>query len=256
MAAELLTPRSSRLDLVPAFLAGLVVLLQVAYPLAHGSLRDRLTLLIVIAFAMACVAHAGVSRGSRAALWLLLLTAVPGFAVEVLGVHTGLPFGWYSYASSLGPRAFDVPLVIGLAWTMIAWPAAIAARRLVSGFVARVVVGAWALAAGDLFLDPQMVAAGHWRWRHPSPHLPGVPDVPLTNYAGWVLVALILSVGLQLLLRSPDEASDAVPLALYVWLYVGWVVALGVFLDLGAAAAWGALGMGTVAIPLALRCRR
>ena len=51
--------------------------------------------------------------------------------------------------------------------------------------LARVAVAAAALASWDLFLDPQMVDAGHWRWSDPSPALPGVPTVPLTNYAGW-----------------------------------------------------------------------
>ena len=74
--------------------------------------------------------------------------------------------------------AFGVPLVIALAWPMLAWPAALAARRLAHTFAGRVAVGAWGLAAWDVFLDPQMVAAGHWRWLDPSPQLPGVPAVP------------------------------------------------------------------------------
>jgi putative membrane protein len=139
---------------------------------------------------------------------------------------------------------------------MLAWPAAIAARRLVRGPVARVVVGAWALASADLFLDPQMVAADRWTWHAPAPHLPGVPDVPLTDYAGWFAVALILSVAVQALLNRAPDADDTVPIALYLWLYAGWIVALAAFLDLGAAAAWGGLGMGVVAVPLAITGRR
>jgi putative membrane protein len=254
MADDLLTRR--RLQALPALLAALVVGLQIAYPLVHGQARDRLTIAIVAMFAACCVAHTAVSRGRSAAVGLFALTAVPGFAVEVFGVHTSVPFGTYSYDSSLGPRLFGVPLVIGLAWTMLAWPAAIAARRLARGSVARVALGAWALASGDVFLDPQMVAAGHWRWHSPTPHLPGVPTVPLTNYAGWLIVSLVLSVALQALLDQSETADDRVPIALYLWQYVGWVVALGAFLDLTAAAGWGALAMGTIAVPLALRSLR
>jgi uncharacterized membrane protein len=255
MAADLTVRAVRRRSFVPATLAITVVALQIAYPLVHGGVRDHLTVAIVTLFAAAGLAHAWVTRGLRVAVTALGLTAVPGFAAEVLGVHTGFPFGSYAYDGSLGPRWFGVPLVVALAWTMLAWPAAIAARRLVRGFGARMAVGAWALAAGDLFLDPQLVAAGHWTWRHPSPHLPGVATVPLTNYAGWLLVALVLSLGLQLLLRGPEH-DERVPLALYLWLYVGWIVALAAFLHLGAAAAWGALGMGAVALPLAGRLRR
>jgi putative membrane protein len=256
MGADLQLARPSRLPTLPASLGCTAVALQIAYPLLHGTVRDRLTVAIVVVFAAACVAHAVVSRGPWFGVAMFVLTAVPGFAVEVLGVHTGVPFGSYSYATTLGPRLFGVPLVIGLAWTMLAWPAAIAARRLVSGFVARVLVGGWALAAADLFLDPQLVAAGQWTWRDRSPHLPGVASVPLSNYGGWLLAGLVLSVAVQRLLDTHPDGSDTVPVALYLWLYAGWIVALAVFLDLPAAAGWGALGMGTVAIPLALRVLR
>jgi putative membrane protein len=237
---------------LPALL-GVAVGLQIAYPLVHGAVRDHLSVLIVVLLAGTCITHAALTRGPRTALLLLLVTAVPGYAVEVLAVHTGVPFGSYRYATTLGTRLLGVPLVIGLAWTMLAWLAALSARRLVSGRAARVVVGAWALASADLFLDPQQVAAGHWTWLHPAPHLPGVPGVPLTDYAGWLAVAFVLSAAVQAIASDGD---DALMVALYLWLYVGWVVALGVFLGLGAAAGWGALGMGIVAVPLAAQSLR
>ena len=253
MADDALIARAPRAQHALPALLGAAVALQVAYPLVHGAVRDRLTVLIVAALAGTCIAHAALTRGPKTAAALLLSTAVPGYAVEVLGVHTGVPFGTYGYSTTLGPRLFDVPPVIGLAWTMLAWPAALAARRLVRAPVARVLVGAWALASADLFLDPQQVAARHWTWRFPAPHLPGVPDVPLTNYAGWFAVALVLSVAVQAL---AGDGADGLIVGLYLWLYVGWVVALAAFLDLAAAAGWGGLGMGVVAVPLAVQCVR
>ena len=234
---------------VPVALAVAAVAVQIAYPLTHGRVRDDATIAIVVLFAGASAAHAILTRGMRG-LATVGVTALGGFLVEVLGVHTGFPFGSYSYAATLGHRVWGVPLLLGAAWTMLAWPAALVARRLVSTFLARVVVGAWALATWDLFLDAQMVADGHWRWRHPSPHLPGVTTVPLTNYAGWLLVSVALSLVLQGILAS-SSGDDRLPVALYLWTYVGSVVALVAFLDLRAAGLWGALGMGTVALPLA-----
>ena len=112
-----------------------------------------------------------------------------GFVVEAVGTHTGFPFGRYAYDNSLGTRLLRVPLVIPLAWTMMAWPALAAARRLVEQPALVAVVGGWALASWDLFLDPQMVAAGHWHWAHTSPGLQGIP---LTNYVGWLAVSIVL----------------------------------------------------------------
>jgi putative membrane protein len=252
MADEALTRRHLG-RAAPALLAGCVVALQICYPLAHGAARDRVTVLIVAGLAGTCLVHAAVTRGARTAAALLAVTAIPGYAVEVLGVHTGVPFGSYAYSAKLGPLWFGAPPLVALAWTMLAWPAALVARRLVRAPAARVVVGAWALASADLFLDPQQVAAGHWSWRFPDPHLPGVPAVPLTNYLGWLAVALVLSGAVQLIAGRGD---DTVMIALYLWLYVGWIVALAGFLGLGAAAGWGALGMGLVAVPLGRRIAR
>lgn len=238
---------------VPAVLAGAGVLAQIIYPLVHGHARNVDTVVIVLLIGSASLAHAW-----RCGVFLpvAVITAVGGFLVELVGVHSGFPFGHYAYSPNLGVRVAGVPLVIALAWPMIAWPAALAARRLVSGFTTRVLLGGWALAAWDLFLDPQMVAAGHWRWRHPSPHLPGVPNVPLTNHAGWLGVSLLMSLALQCVLGRRDHSARGIPIPLYLWTWASSTLALAAFLHLGAAAFWGGVGMGTVAVPLALSLRR
>jgi putative membrane protein len=236
-----------------ASLVVLTVACQIAYPLVHGAARDRLTVLIVLWFAAASVCHAAASR--RVALPVLAATAVPGFVAELVGVHSGFPFGHYAYAPSLGARIWGVPIVIALAWTMFAWPAALVARRLAGTFWLRVAIGAWALVAWDLFLDPQMVAAGHWRWRFPSPSLPGVDTVPLTNYAGWLLVSAAVSLLLQLVLRAAPDGDDRWMFALFLWTWLSSGLALGAFLGLPAAAGWGLLGLGLVAVPLIGRLR-
>lgn len=235
-------------------LAVLVVGLQISYPLLHGGTRAKVTVVIVCLFAATCLAHATLTRGPATAVRVLLASAGVGYLVELLGVHTGFPFGTYAYAAVLGPRVADVPVVVPLAWTMLAWPAALAARRLVAGPLARVVVGAWALASADLFLDPQMVTTGAWTWSHPSPHLPGVDAVPLTNFAGWLLAALVVSAAVQAVLGADAarvRAGDGPAIGLYLWLWAGWAVAQLFFLDLPGSAAWGTVGMGLVAVPLA-----
>src|SRR5664279_5030356 len=172
MLAQLPAPTRARVELaVPAAL-GAAVLAQISYPLVSGATRDTVTVVIVVLVAAAALLHAAVTRGSRVALALAMITIAGGFGVEVVGVHTGVPFGRYTYGSSLGPEMFGVPVVIAFAWPMLAWPAALAAQRLCRTLPTRVVVGAWALGTWDLFLDPQMVAAGHWRWLAPAAHLP------------------------------------------------------------------------------------
>jgi putative membrane protein len=242
---------------VPAVLAGAVVLAQVAYPLTPvGTARDRLTVATVLLFAAASVLHAATGRGVGAAVALVVVAGGGGLLAEAVGVATGVPFGRYSYAGTLGPTVLGVPLVIPLAWVMMAWPAYLVGVRLGRGRLTPVAIAAAALASWDLFLDPQMVDAGHWQWSHPSPALPGVPAVPLTNYAGWALVALVLMALLDRTVRTGPSTVDIVPYALYLWTYASSVLALAAFFGLSAAALWGGLAMGVVALPLAWSLRR
>ena len=245
-------PTRTRLAPAAAF-AGAGVLAQVAYPLTHGQQRAQLTMAIVLLLGAAALTHAVATRGTAVLIALIASSVVLGFAVEVLGVATGVPFGDYRYSAALGPQVLRVPVVIAFAWTMLAWPAALVARRLVRSFPARVVLGAWALAAWDFFLDPQMVSAGYWHWAPGAHTLPGVPTVPVSDYVGWLLVATLISYLLQRALRGTPDADDRIPYALYVWTWASSTLALTAFLGLPAAAAYGGLAMGTVAIPLLRR---
>ncbi len=248
MGTELIHPS-------PVLLAGAAVIAQIFYPLVYGDARDALTIASVGLFCAASIAHAALTRGARTALVLLGVFAGGGFLVEVLGLTTGFPFGGYSYAESLGPALFGVPLVIGLAWTMMAWPSWIVARQLTSRRWVRIVVAAWGLASWDLFLDPQMVSEGYWRWENPDPGLPGVYGVPLTNHLGWLVVAVLLMAAFDRLGGSRDVPPhlDAVPVGLFLWVYFSSILAHTIFFGLPYAALWGAAGMGVVALPLASR---
>ncbi len=234
---------------------------QICYPLTAGGARDGCTGAAVLLFAAACVAHATASRGARWAAAMLVLTAGGGLLVELLGTSTGLPFGAYAYAAGqLGPELAGVPLLIGPAWTMGAYPAWGVATVLVGRErpAAAVPLAAWGLASWDLYLDPQMVADGRWRWIHPTPALPGVPGVPLSNYAGWLVVALVLAVALAALdpLRTgPGSSSDGLPQAIYCWTWLGSALAQAVFLHLPTSAGYGFVGMGVLGVGVLVKGR-
>ena len=234
-------------------LVALVVGVQIGYPVTAGAARTAVTVGTVLAGAAATTVHAAVTRGPLWTLRLLLVVAGGSFAVEAVGVATGWPFGGYAYTDGLGPRLLGVPLLVPLAWTMLAYPAWLAAGALVPRAF-RVPVAAWALASWDLFLDPQMVDAGRWVWADPTPALPGVPGVPAGNYAGWLAVSLVLMALLCWVDTTPAVSwpADAPPLVLYLWTYAGSVLAHAVFLDLPGSAVTGGLAMGLVAVPLAV----
>ncbi|MFC7273301.1 carotenoid biosynthesis protein [Paractinoplanes rhizophilus] len=238
-----------------ALLAALI-LTQICYPLAGGGTRAALTVSTVLIGYVFSVTHAAATRGPRAALALVGTATLGGFAVEAIGVATGFPFGTYDYSGELGPKLLDVPLIIPLAWTWMAWPAWLAAIRLARSAPMRVAIAAFGLATWDVFLDPQMVAEGYWRWQDPTPALPGVDGVPLGNYLGWLGFALLLMSSLSAVggrhIKTPGHA-DAPIIALWFWTYASSVLAHAVFLSLPASAVWGAVLMGIVVLPLAVQ---
>jgi putative membrane protein len=237
-------------------LAAVVVLLEIPYPLLSGQARNADVVATVVTFAAASALHAATSRGRRYAATMLTAAVGIGFAAEVLGVHTGLPFGRYHYGGGLGPRVAGVPVVVPLAWAMMTHPAAVVACRLTCALPVRILVGAWALASWDVFLDPQMVAAGEWHWSGVGAALPGVGDVPLSNYAGWMLVALIVMAVVVPAAARAHPGDDRPAVALWLWSAGSSTLAMAAFLLRPAVAGWGALAMGVVAVPLVVRLRQ
>lgn len=247
--------------------AVLTVGLNIAYPLAGNTGRDRLSVLTVLVFAAASVGGAWAHGGARTAAAVLLGGGGIGLVAEVVGVSTGVPFGEYTYADSLGPKLAGVPLVVPLAWVMMAWPAWVVGTALAARAPVRRrraiswLTGAWALASWDVFLDPQMVDAGHWSWRTGSgiaTAVPGIPGIPVSNYLGWLAVSLVLT-GLFALIRLPGSTAGAVPgpaAALYLWTWAGGILANAAFFGRPAVAVVAGLLMGVVAVPFAVCWRR
>jgi putative membrane protein len=233
-------------------LAVVAIGLQVCWPLTSGPTRDVVTVSAVVAFFFAVAAHAVVVRGTAWACGWLLISGGLGLGAEVLGMRTGLPFGDYTYADRLGPELLGVPVVIGLAWAMMSYPCLLAGRRLTRHPVATAALAGLLLASWDLFLDPQMVAEGHWSWQAITTQLPGIPGVPLQNFVGWLLVAVVLMLVLDRLPRRGDDGAvppDGVPLALLTWTWLSNVALAAAIDHRPGAALWGGLVMGAVLVP-------
>lgn len=250
---------------LPLVFALITVGLQIVWPLASGGGRATLTLLIVTAFFLASFTHAWQTRGRWWTVAWAVISLAFGLGVEVLGTRTGVPFGSYSYAPEvLGPTVSGIPAIIPMAWAMMSYPALLVGRRLGRSGLATVLIAGWALASWDLFLDPQMVGEGYWAWASPAPEMPGVPGIPALNYLGWLVAAIVL---MTLLNRLPDaemagrrqggpgrrRLPEGVPGGLYLWTWVGGIVANAFFLGRPSVAIVGGIAMGLVAVPYALR---
>ncbi len=125
------------------------------------------------------------------------LLALLSYLAELLGSHTGFPFGKYYYTDLLQPQLAGVPLLIPLAWLMMLAPAWAVAeliwpRPVSSGRAAALphaLLAALAFTAWDLFLDPQMVRWGFWVWEQPGQYF----GIPLVNYLGWLIISALIT---------------------------------------------------------------
>ncbi|MEV7804275.1 carotenoid biosynthesis protein [Microbispora sp. NPDC088329] len=156
----------------------------------------RLTTVVVVLLATSALAFAAAAYTPRRAAAAFTAAVAAGYAAEWIGTRTGLPFGAYRYTGALWPRPGGVPLIVALAWGGMGLAAHAVARRVTPrGRLVPVIAGASALTAWDLFLDPQMLRLGLWVWAEPGPYR----GVPLGNFAGWLLVSLLVMLVLDLL---------------------------------------------------------
>jgi uncharacterized membrane protein len=155
-------------------------------------------------FLMLAGAVAGVAAADARAV---VLFAAGGLAVELVGVHTGLPFGRYEYTNRLGPALFGVPVAIAGAWTSLLLLAREVARN-------RLFAGAALMTAIDLLVDPVASRVlGYWEWRQAGFWF----GVPLINFAGWFVVsaALLASAGPP---QRPSRVIMAIGISILVFL--------------------------------------
>lgn len=234
------------------FLAVATIALQIAFPLVDRDQRASLAAITVVVFYLATVTHATSYHRWRGLFIVGVLVPVIGWGAERIGSTTGIPFGEYVYTDALGPLVLGVPLVIPLAWAMMAYPSYVAASTLVTNTRWLVpVVTAWSLMAWDVFLEPMMVELNAWRWTTTSPALPGSPDIPVVNYAGWFGVGLVI--GAVLLAVPARRASAAQPATLYLWVFASSVLASAVFFDRPGPTLVGGVAMALVALPFGWR---
>ncbi|HEX5016420.1 MAG TPA: carotenoid biosynthesis protein [Actinomycetes bacterium] len=227
------------------------IALQIAYPLLDESTQADLAAVTVLVFFLASLVHASACHRWRGFVVVGIVVPAIGWGAERLGSTYGVPFGDYTYTDVLGPSVGGVPVVIPLAWAMMAYPAHVAASTLVWRRWLVPFVTAWALMAWDLFLDPMMVDLGAWRWTTTTPELPGVEGVPLVNFAGWFAVGFLI--GIVMLVLRTDRRPFAQPATLFLWVYVSSVLAAAVFFDEPGVAIAGGIAMGVIALPFAWR---
>lgn len=226
---------------------GVMVAGMVATPLFErgGDERQLLALVVVAALFVSAVTASFGTHGARSLVTAGAIVVVT-FFVEVLGSRTGFPFGEYDYTGALSPNVFGVPIVVSFAWAGITLTAHGALRRVGAGSprtaaVARITTTALAVTAWDVFLDPQMVGEGYWRWEAASPAFRGIP---LVNYLGWMLTAGVTATLAVIGCGPVRRRASRLPGITYATLAVLSTLGFLFFFDDVVVAAVGGLAMG------------
>jgi uncharacterized membrane protein len=167
--------------------------------------------------------------------WGLIALMVIGAAFEVIGLHTGFPFGNYEYTGKWVPSVLlwsgkTFPILLPFAWAMIVGASVVYARSFCRGWLA-LPVGAALATLVDLVMEPVMVGPlGYWKWIGE----PTFFEAPWVNSFGWMLTGILGGTALHFGLKDRVVGAPSEPVRSAAWVFVGHLV-LMVMISLGAA---------------------
>jgi putative membrane protein len=147
----------------------------------------------VIAFFWAATAE----RSWRSALRFLAVATGISLAAEYLSTHMGFPYGRYDYiATTRGSELYvsNIPLFVPISFGTVVWAGRALANRVNASSGVLILGGALFAAAIDLVIDPMTLRGGSWflGWLYSYRAAGQWFGVPLSNYAGWILVSVLI----------------------------------------------------------------
>jgi uncharacterized membrane protein len=189
------------------FLWGMLVAYVVARvcQIDAGSLPSLLIVVLhVVPPALFAFAHGSVLYGAKGISVFALLCLGFGTLAESLSLRTGFPFGHYYFTDVMGPKLFQLPVLLALAYLGIGY-AAWTLALLILGYVDKPICGKGVLAlpllasfimlAWDLAMDPNWSTLDHaWVWKQGGAYF----GVPISNFFGWFFTGYLYYQGFAL----------------------------------------------------------
>jgi uncharacterized membrane protein len=193
----------------------LLVLLLVLYVVARilQLYADRVPTLVIVALhvlppAVFAFLHGKITYRLRGILIFMGLSLGIGALLESLSLRTGFPFGHYYFTDLMGPKLFQLPVMLALAYVgmgYLSWVVGLlilghhdepldGRRILFLPLIASFVMVAW-----DLSMDPVWTNLDHaWVWRKGGSFF----GVPVSNFLGWYLTVYLFYQAFALYLRG------------------------------------------------------
>lgn len=115
---------------------------------------------------------------------LFALVFFIGYTAEFLGVNYQILFGDYRYGRSLGVKLFDVSLIIGCNWLLLALISQALIKKIVVNRWLVIIFSSLLMVLIDLYIEPVAPLLDFWEFKENI--------VPFSNYRDWFMVALII----------------------------------------------------------------
>jgi uncharacterized membrane protein len=162
----------------------------------------------VIPPALFALVHGARIYGSRAILIFATLCLGVGTLFESVSLRTGFPFGYYRFTELMGPKLFELPVLLALAYVgmgYLSWVLAVVIldcqNEPLSGrkIVLLPLTASFVMTAWDFSMDAVWADVDHaWVWRDGGSYY----GVPISNFFGWFLTAYIFYQLFALYLRK------------------------------------------------------
>jgi uncharacterized membrane protein len=167
-----------------------------------------IVILHVIPPALFAVIHGARIYRSRGILVFATLCLGVGTFFESVSLRTGFPFGHYWFTNLMGPKFFDLPILLALAYVgmgYLSWVLSLVIlgcqNEPLSGkkIVLLPLAASFVMTAWDLSMDPVWADIDHaWVWRDGGSYY----GVPTSNFFGWFLTVYIFYQLFALYLRN------------------------------------------------------
>lgn len=115
----------------------------------------------------------------------ILVIAIIGYFIEVIGVASGLIFGNYQYGQTLGYKLIDVPPIIGVNWLILVFcVGSVIEKHLKFSRNLRSLIGAAVMVTIDFLIEPVAVKFDYWNWADAF--------IPFQNYIAWFIISFLM----------------------------------------------------------------
>jgi uncharacterized membrane protein len=179
----------------------------------HFNVRSEIFFGLSFVLLFFAIAQSIIEIGVRRFAIFFLITGIIGYAAEVIGTSSGVPFGKYRYTDFLGEKVLGVPIVVPLVWFVIAYITfsitfgSHGSRLTLKRGVILCALASFGSVAWDLLIDPMFTSYGYWIWDMSS-SVPFLSGIPVSNFVGWFVLVFLMIFAFFIQTRKRNVATS------------------------------------------------